>query len=83
MEGHAIDINGDLNEALARIAPQIVIHTTGPFQTQDHRVAQACIAQGCHYLDLADAREFVINLDTYLAALEGLDISLVRDAFDA
>jgi hypothetical protein len=25
----------------------------------------------------------LINLDTYLAALEGLDISLVRDALDA
>ncbi len=45
-EGHALDIDGDLAEALARIAPDIVIHTTGPFQTQDHRVARACIAAG-------------------------------------
>jgi len=62
-EGHAIDIDGDLAEALARIAPDIVIHTTGPFQMQDHRVARECIAQGCHYLDLADAREFVATID--------------------
>jgi saccharopine dehydrogenase-like NADP-dependent oxidoreductase len=58
-EAHAIDINGDLPEALARIAPDVVIHTSGPFQTQDHRVAWACIAQRCHYVDLADARDFV------------------------
>ena len=62
-EGHAIDIDGDLAAALARIAPDIVIHTTGPFQRQDHRVARACIAQGCHYLDLADARAFVTSID--------------------
>src|SRR3546814_3985591 len=31
-EGNAIDIDGNLAEALARIAPDIVIHTTGPFQ---------------------------------------------------
>jgi saccharopine dehydrogenase-like NADP-dependent oxidoreductase len=62
-EGHALDIFGDLAEGLKRIAPDIVIHTTGPFQTQDHRVAQACIALGCHYLDLADAREFVATID--------------------
>ncbi|HKT14543.1 MAG TPA: saccharopine dehydrogenase NADP-binding domain-containing protein [Allosphingosinicella sp.] len=61
-EAHAIDIAGDLRGALARISPDIVIHTTGSFQTQDHRVARACIAQGCHYLDLADARHFVATI---------------------
>src|SRR5215470_12076341 len=53
-EAHAIDINGDLSEAIARIAPDIAIHTSGPFQTQDYRVARACIMRGCHYIDLAD-----------------------------
>jgi saccharopine dehydrogenase-like NADP-dependent oxidoreductase len=62
-EGHALNIDGGLAATLARIEPDIVIHTTGPFQTQDHRVARACIAQGCHYLDLADARDFVATID--------------------
>ncbi len=61
-EAHAIDIDGDLDGALGRIAPDIVIHTTGPFQTQDHRVARACVAGRRHYLDLADARSFVANI---------------------
>lgn len=61
-EGHALDIDGNLAEVLTRTAPDIVIHTTGPFQTQDHRVARACITHGCHYLDLADAREFVTTI---------------------
>lgn len=77
-EAHAIDITGDLELALARIAPDIVIHTTGPFQTQDHRVARACIARRCHYLDLADARDFVAtigDLDTEASAAGVLVIS--------
>jgi hypothetical protein len=63
-EPHVIDIDGDLDAALARIAPHLVIHTTGPFQAQDHRVARACIEHGCHYLDLADARDFVATIGT-------------------
>ena len=62
-EAHVFDIAGNIGEALKRIAPQLVIHTAGPFQTQDHRVAQSCIGQGCHYIDLADAREFVVTID--------------------
>jgi hypothetical protein len=61
-EGHTIDIDGDLAAAFDRISPDIVVHTTGPFQRQDHRVARACIARGCHYLDLADARDFVVSI---------------------
>jgi hypothetical protein len=39
-----------------------VIHTSGPFQDQGYDVAQACIAQGVHYLDLADGRKFVAGI---------------------
>ena len=79
-EGHGIDIDGDLTAALARIAPDIVIHTTGPFQTQDHRVARACIAQGCHYLDLADAREFVATIDRLDTQAKARDVLVVSGA---
>lgn len=47
-EADAIDINGDLPETLSRIAADVVIHTSGPLQSQDHRVACACVAQGRH-----------------------------------
>jgi hypothetical protein len=63
-EPHAINIDGDIGAAFARIDPQLVIHTTGPFQAQDHRVARACIEHGCHYFDLADARDFVATIGT-------------------
>lgn len=60
--GCTIDIDGNIEERLREIDPDIVIHTTGPFQTQDHRVARAAISTGSHYFDLADAREFVATI---------------------
>lgn len=50
-------------EQLQTLAPDIVIHTGGPFQGQDYRVPEACISVGCHYLDLADDRRFVCDID--------------------
>jgi NAD(P)-dependent dehydrogenase (short-subunit alcohol dehydrogenase family) len=79
-QAHVIDINGDLTEALARILPDIVIHTTGPFQSQDYRVARACIAQGCHYLDLADARHFVASIEQLDAQAKARDVLVIAGA---
>lgn len=58
-EAAILDINTGLPETLAALKPDIVIHTSGPFQAQDYHVARACTAQGCHYIDLADGRAFV------------------------
>lgn len=58
-EAVALDIHAGLTDALATIKPDIVIHTSGPFQDQGYEVAEACTAQGRHYIDLADGREFV------------------------
>lgn len=44
---------------LEALAPGLVIHCVGPFQGQDYRVAQAALAAGADYLDLADGRDFV------------------------
>lgn len=49
-------------DALAALRPQLVIHTAGPFQGQDYRVAEACIEAGSDYLDLADGRAFVSGI---------------------
>lgn len=61
-QGCAIDIDSDISAQLAQIGVDIVVHTTGPFQSQDYRVARAAIAAGAHYLDLADARQFVAQI---------------------
>ena len=42
-----LDVTGvELPAALAQLAPQLVIHTAGPFQGQDYLVAEACLACG-------------------------------------
>ena len=48
-------------EALRALRPDVVIHCAGPYQGQDYRVAHASLACAAHYLDLADARDFVAN----------------------
>lgn len=52
-----------LHADIAAAAPQVVIHTAGPFQQRDYRVAEAAIAVGAHYIDLADGRDFVVGID--------------------
>lgn len=44
---------------LAAIGAALVINASGPFQGSSYTLARAAIAAGCHYIDLADAREFV------------------------
>jgi len=46
---------------IKKLNPDIVVHTVGPYQGQDYRVAKACIDCGSHYIDLADGRDFVQN----------------------
>ena len=77
-ETERLDINNALETSLAKINPDIVIHTSGPFQAQSYHVAEACIAQGCDYIDLADGRKFVediTNLDKNAKANNTLVIS--------
>jgi saccharopine dehydrogenase-like NADP-dependent oxidoreductase len=60
-----IDVNAsDLTEALRNLAPQLLIHAAGPFQSQDYRVAEACLACGSDYVDLADGRQFVAGISS-------------------
>lgn len=63
-QGLAIDANAhDLAQRLSALHIDTVIHTAGPFQGQDYRVARAAIAAGANYIDLADGREFVSGIE--------------------
>jgi hypothetical protein len=57
-----IDIFAGLDEQIKKIRPDILVHTSGPFQGQGYEVAEACIRNRVHYLDLADGREFVAEI---------------------
>ena len=54
--------SASLTDTLSRLGPQLVIHTAGPFQGKDYRVAEACLACGSDYVDLADGRDFVSGI---------------------
>lgn len=58
----SLNLAGEWREALRATSPELVIHTAGPFQGHDYAVAEACIAMGAHYIDLADARDFVVGI---------------------
>lgn len=66
--------------SLAALEPDTVIHTAGPYQGQDYRVAEACIACGSNYLDLADGREFVAEFVSLDPQARSADVLLVSGA---
>ena len=70
----------DLPERLRSIAPDVVIHTAGPYQGQDYSVAKACIDAGCHYVDLADGRDFVANIGILDDAARAAGVAAISGA---
>ncbi|MGI4847659.1 MAG: saccharopine dehydrogenase NADP-binding domain-containing protein [Janthinobacterium lividum] len=61
-QGVMLDVATDITSTLQRLQVDVVIHTAGPFQQQRYTVAEAAIAAGVHYIDLADGREFVAGI---------------------
>lgn len=53
---------GDFTAELRKVNATIVVHTAGPFQSQDYAVPRACVAARSHYIDLADGRGFVCGI---------------------
>ena len=78
--GCAVDIAGDIERRLRDVRADIVIHTTGPFQAQDHRVARGAIAAGAHYLDLSDARDFVATISELDGAAKDAGVAVIAGA---
>lgn len=77
----ALDLQAaDFETCLAALAPVVVLHTAGPYQDQDYRVARACVACGSHYLDLADARAFVADFGVLHEAARQRGVLLVSGA---
>lgn len=59
------DRDGDLAAQLAEAKADLVVDASGPFQAygrEPYRVAQACIAAGVSYIDLADSAAFVAGI---------------------
>lgn len=76
----AVDKTTGLADALRQASAGLVIDAAGPFQGQDYAVAKTCIAQGVHYVDLADAREFVAGFDRLDGSAKAAGILAVSGA---
>jgi hypothetical protein len=75
-----IDRDGDLKQQFLDTAPDYVIDASGPWQDYGdnaYRVAEAAIAAGVHYLDLADSTEFVCGIDSLNDAAIERDVIVI------
>lgn len=69
-----------LADVLRRLQVDVLIHTAGPFQGQDYSVARAAVEAGCHYIDLADGRQFVAGVGTLSALASAAGVTVISGA---
>jgi saccharopine dehydrogenase-like NADP-dependent oxidoreductase len=69
-----------LAERLRELHVSTLIHTAGPFQNQDYVVARAAIEAKCNYIDLADGREFVANVEQLHSLASDANITVISGA---
>jgi uncharacterized protein YbjT (DUF2867 family) len=58
----------------------VVVDAAGPFQAAEPRVAKAAIEAGLHYVDLADARDFVGGFGALDAAARAAGVTVLTGA---
>ena len=70
----------DLADSLRSLGVHTVIHTVGPFQGQDYKVASDAIAANANYIDLADGRRFVAGIEALEDAARSRGVLVVSGA---
>lgn len=76
----ALDRNTGLAAVLAEERPALLIDAAGPFQGAGYGVARACIAAGCHYLDIADGRDFAAGIGELDEAAQAAGVAVISGA---
>lgn len=76
----AIDAESNLERRLQELKPAVVVNACGPFQNKDYRIAEACIRQRVHYVDLADGREFVTRITGLDTAAKAAGVCVISGA---
>ena len=76
------DRAGAIESQLAELAPDVIVDASGPFQlySDPYRVVRAALAQGIHYLDLADGSDFVKGIAQFDAEAKARGIFLLAGA---
>lgn len=76
----AVDINNEIDAVFDSTKPDLVIHTSGPYQEQSYRVAETCVRHRANYIDLADGRDFVKDIVTLDNAAKAAGVLLISGA---
>jgi len=66
--------------ALQTIKPFAVVDTAGPFQSYGPAFAHACLQAGAHYLDIADAPDFVQNISSLDSLAKAQNLTAISGA---
>lgn len=74
------DAHRELAKAFETYKPKIVINTIGPFQNANYRIAEICIEHGIHYIDLADARDFVVEISALDQVAKDAGVAIISGA---
>ena len=67
-------------EDLQASGAAVVIDAAGPFQDSRTTLIEAAIDAGCHYIDLADGRDFVANVHRFGAAAQRAGVAVLSGA---
>ena len=80
---HAVAVDArdnNLADVLRGLRVDVLVHTAGPFQSQDCSVARAAIEAGCHYIDLADGRQFVAGISSLSTLASAAGVTVISGA---
>ena len=75
-----VQLNRDTLTAADLAGYDLVIDAAGPFQASHTNVIEAAIAARCHYIDLADGREFLAVIDGFDAAAREAGVAVISGA---
>lgn len=65
---------------LSTFDADVVVDAAGPFQATDYGLVEACISSGVHYLDIADARQFVSGIVAFDADAQTAGVAVISGA---
>src|SRR5262249_19539416 len=67
-------------EGLTKLDVWWVVDRAGPFEAGNTRLVAAAIAAGCHYIDLADSRDFVAAIGSFDKAARAANVLVASGA---
>jgi NAD(P)-dependent dehydrogenase (short-subunit alcohol dehydrogenase family) len=80
IEAHGFDATTATADDLRRASVWCAVDAAGPFQTRKLVLVEAAIAARCHYVDLADGRDFVAAIDAFDEAARVANVLIVSGA---